>query len=207
MVKIVKKQIFFVDDEATIREVITEILEKAGFKVSCFGNPIECLAELRTKKCDLLITDLKMPEMDGIGLLREIQHFAPWISVLVMTGFGNIPTAIEAMKAGAVDFIEKPFEKRNLVHKIKSILQESASPYSELGKSLTQQEMKILRLIIDGKSNKEIAHKFHRSICTIEYHRARIMHKLGVNNIVNLVKCAVSIGLVNLEEKPLAKKT
>ena len=201
-----KKHIFFLDNEPTIYVVIKEILEKSGFKVSCFSNPIECLTKVRSNKCDLLITDLNLPKMDGIELLTEIQHFAPWIPVLVVSGSKDMTTAVKAIKAGIVDFIEKPFEKRNLVQKIKSIIQESTSPYSELGKPLSQQEMKILRLIMDGKSNKEIANKFNRSICTIEYHRARIMHKLGVNNIVDLVKRTISLGLIDLKEKPLAPK-
>lgn len=202
MANIIEKQIFFLDDEPTIREVVKETLEDSDFKVSCFGNPIECLARLRSQKCHLLITDLKMPEKDGIELLADVQHLAPWVPVLMITGFGDIPTAVKAMKAGAVDFIEKPLDKRNFVRKIRSILKKNVATHPDLGTSLTRNETKILQLIINGMSNKEIANLLHRSARTIEVHRAHIMHKLGVDNLVDLVKRIASMGLVDLEEKP-----
>lgn len=197
----IEKHIFFLDDEPTVRQVIKETLEDSNYIVSCFDSPIECLAKLRSKKCDLLITDLKMPEKDGIELLMDVQHLAPWVPVLMITGYGDIPTAVKAMKAGAVDFIEKPLEKKNFVHKIQSILNKNVSSHSYLGTSLTRTEKKILHLVIDGMSNKEIAVLLHRSARTIEVHRAHIMHKLGVDNLVDLVKRVAKMGLVDLEEK------
>jgi two-component system response regulator FixJ len=201
MATIVEKHIFFLDDEPTVREVVRETLEDSNFKVSCFGSPIECLSCLRSKKCDLLITDLKMPEKDGIELLTDVQHLAPWVPVLMITGYGDIPTAVKAMKAGAVDFIEKPLEKKDFVRKIKSILKTNVSAHPGLGNSLTRTEKKVLQLVIDGMSNKEIAVLLHRSARTIEVHRAHIMHKLGVDNLVDLVKRVASMGLIDLEEK------
>jgi two-component system response regulator FixJ len=197
----VEQHIFFLDDEPTIREVVKETLEDSKFKVTCFGNPFECLAQLRSQKCDLLITDLKMPEKDGIELLIDVQHLAPWVPVLIITGYGDIPTAVKATKAGAVDFIEKPLDKKNFVRKIQSILKKNVSTHPVLGSSLTRAEKKILQLVIDGKSNKEISILLHRSARTIEVHRAHIMRKLGVDNLVDLVKRVATMGLVDLEEK------
>ncbi|MHC4205114.1 MAG: response regulator transcription factor [Planctomycetota bacterium] len=202
MATIVEKHIFFLDDEPTVREVVKETLENSNFTVSCFSSPIDCLKRLRSKKCDLLITDLKMPEKDGIELLTDIQHLAPWVPVLMITGYGDIPTAVRAMQAGAVDFIEKPLDKKNFVRKIISILKKNVAAHSNLGTSLTQTEKKILQLVINGMSNKEIAHLLHRSPRTIEVHRAHIMHKLGVDNLVDLVKRVSTMGLVDLKEKP-----
>jgi FixJ family two-component response regulator len=105
------------------------------------------------------------------------------------------------MKAGAVDFIEKPMDKKNFVRKIKSILEKNVSTHHELGVSLTRTETKILKLVLDGQSNKEIAVLLHRSSRTIEVHRAHIMHKLGVDNLVDLVMCVASMGLIDLEKK------
>ena len=201
MANIAEQHIFFLDDKPTVREVVRETLEDSNFKVNCFENPIECLAQLRSKKCHLLITDLKMPEKDGIELLTDIQHLAPWVPVLMITGYGDIPTAVKAMKAGAVDFIEKPLDKKNFVRKINSILKKNVSTHPDLGTSLTRTETKTLQLIINGKSNKEIANLLHRSARTIEVHRAHLMHKLGVDNLVDLVKRVGSMGLVDLEEK------
>ena len=199
MANIVKKHIFFLDDEPTVREVVKETLEDSDFKVSCFGSPIECLTQLRSQKCHLLITDLKMPEKDGIELLADIKHLAPWVPVLIITGYGDITTAVKAMKAGAVDFIEKPLDKKNFVRKIRSVLQKNVAAHPDLGASLTRNETKILQLIINGNSNKEIAIMLHRSARTIEVHRAHLMHKLGVDNLVDLVKRVASMGLVDLE--------
>lgn len=201
MANIEKKHIFFLDDEPTVREVVKETLENSNFKVSCFDSPFECLTRLRSKKCDLLITDLKMPDKDGIELLTDVQHLAPWVPVLMITGYGDIPTAVKAMKAGAVDFIEKPLDKKNFVRMIKSILKKNVATHPELGISLTRTEKRILQLVIDGLSNKEISSLLHRSSRTIEVHRAHIMHKLGVDNLVDLVKRVASMGMVDLEEK------
>jgi FixJ family two-component response regulator len=137
-----------------------------------------------------------MPEMDGIELLKKVRQFAPWLPVLVITGYGDIPTAVIAIKTGAVDFIEKPLVKKSIVSKIKSILQQSTFDDSYINKPLTKSETKVLKLIIDGKSNKEIAYLLYRSERTIEFHRSNIMRKLGANNLVGLVKRAMMIGLV-----------
>jgi FixJ family two-component response regulator len=200
MANIVEKHIFFLDDEPTVREVVRETLEDSNFKVSCFESPTECLALLRSQKCHLLITDLKMPGKDGIELLMDIQHLAPWVPVMMITGYGDIPTAVKAMKAGAADFIEKPLDKKNFVRKIRSILQKNVATHPDLGTSLTRNETKILQLIINGMGNKKIANLLHRSARTIEVHRAHLMHKLGVDNLVDLVKRVASMGLVDLEE-------
>jgi two-component system response regulator FixJ len=206
MAETIEKHIFFLDDEPTVREVVRETLEDSNFKVSCFDSPFECLTRLRSKKCDLLITDLKMPEKDGLELLKDVKHLTPWVPVLMITGYGDIPTAVKAMKAGAVDFIEKPLDKKNFVRKIKSILKKNASAHPDLGNSLTRAEKRILQLVIKGMSNKEIATLLHRSARTIEVHRAHIMHKLGVDNLVDLVKRVASMGLVDLEQKKPANE-
>lgn len=206
MAEIIEKHIFFLDDEPTVRDVVRETLEDSNFAVSCFGSPFECLSRLRSKKCDLLITDLKMPEKDGIELLKDVRHLAPWVPVLMITGYGDIPTAVKAIKAGAVDFIEKPLDKKNFVRKIRSILKRNVATHPNLGTSLTRTEKKILQLVIDGMSNKEIANLLHRSARTIEVHRAHIMHKLGVDNLVDLVKRVASMGLIDLEEKQPASE-
>jgi FixJ family two-component response regulator len=199
MVKKTYKHIYFLDDDPAIHEDAREILEKASFKVSCYSDPVECLAQLRSNHCDLLITELKIRGVEGIELIRDIKHFAPWIPVVILTGDEDVPSAVNALKTGAVDVLEKPLDKKDFARKIASIVKENVT-HPILGTPLTQQEMKILQLIIDGKSNNEIAHMFQRSICTIEYHRARIMNKLGVDNTINLVKRVLSMGLIDLNE-------
>jgi len=202
MANIAKKHIFFIDDERKLCEVVCETLEEYDFEVEYFTHAAACLDKLRSQEaCDLLITDLKMPEMDGIQLLTEARRISPWMPVLIITGYGDIPTAVVAMKAGAVDFIEKPLDRESFLHKVNSILQQSPSIHKYTGKPLTDAEKRVLRMVVEGKSNKEIAFLIHRSIRTVEVHRARLMHKLNVDNLIDLVKRAVEMGLVELPKK------
>ena len=193
-----KQHIFFVDDEPKIRQVVGETLEESGFEVSCFSCAADCLERLDSRMCDLLITDVKMPGMDGIELLTEVQRFAPWLPVLLVTGYGDVPMATSAFKAGAVDFVEKPLDRQTLLSAVESVLKQIDPLDPILGKALTRTEKKVLRLIMDGKTNKEIGGLFRRNTRTIEVHRSRIMRKLGVNNAVHLVKRAALLGLFEL---------
>ncbi|MFC1792691.1 response regulator transcription factor [Planctomycetota bacterium] len=193
------RHVYFVDDEPTVRQVIAETLEQCRFRVSCFASAGDCLEQLGSQECNLLITDLKMPEMDGLELMREIKRHNPWIPVLILTGYGDIPTAVEAIKAGAVDFIEKPLDKKSFVQKVKALLPENGK-HKHVGKPLTHGEDRVLKLVIDGMSNKEIASLLNRSKRTIEVHRALVMRKLGVDNVIDLVKRSTAMGLVELHE-------
>ena len=107
------RHIFLVDDEPNVCQVIAATLEQSGLDVSCFENAMDCLESLKSKRCDLLIADLRMPEMDGMELTREIKRRSPWTPVLILTGYGDVPTAVKAIKAGAVDFIEKSLDKES----------------------------------------------------------------------------------------------
>ena len=204
MIDIAKQHVFLVDDEPGVLKMVGRTLERFGLKVSCFGCGSDCLKELRSETCDLLITDVKMPEMDGIELLKKVKHLAPWIPVLMITGYGDIQTSVKAIKAGALDFIEKPLVKKDFVRKVKSILKKSASNDTYLGKHLTRTEKKILKLVIDGKRNREIAHLLECSVRTVEEHRAHLKRKLGVNKFLDLFKRAMDMGLVDLstEQRP-----
>ncbi len=186
------QHIFFVDDESKVRQVVAETLEQLRARTTCFPCASDCLEQLGSQKCDLLITDLRMPEMDGIELLRRARVLAPWLPVLIITGYGDIPTAVKALKAGVADFIEKPLDKKIFVRKVKSLLPENGN-HKHLGEPLTQTEQRILSLVLDGKSNKDIASLLNRSRRTIEVHRARVMRKLGAESLVDLVKRASGI--------------
>jgi two-component system response regulator FixJ len=156
---------------------------------------------LCSEKCDLLITDLRMPELDGIELVANVRRLAPWVSVLVMTGYGDVANAVRAMKAGAADFMEKPLDKDNLLRAVKLLLRENVHINTCVGEPLTAMQMKVLKSVIDGKSNKEIADLLGRSTRTIEVHRAHMMEKLGVSSLLDFVKRAVSLGLIDLTMK------
>ena len=191
--------VFFVDDDAGIRELISEELERVGCKVNCFANGAECLEQLPKQNCNLLITDVKMPGMDGMTLLSRARRVAPWVPVMVITGFGDIPMSVRAIKLGAVDFIEKPLDRKAFLHKVKTILKQDDFVDTPAGQILTKTEKKILKLILEGKGNKEIAYILDRAMRTVERHRSDIMHKFGVDNIVDLVKKAALINLDDVE--------
>lgn len=193
--------IFFVDDDAGIRELISEELKSINCKVNCFANGADCLEQLGKQNCDLLITDVKMPGMDGLTLLNNVRRATPWVSVMVITGFGDIPMSVRALKLGAVDFVEKPLDRKAFLHKVKTILKHDDFIDIPTGKVLTKAEKKILKLILEGKGNKEIAYILSRSMRTVERHRSDIMNKFGVDNIVDLVKKAAFINLDDLEQR------
>ncbi len=198
MTNTAKQHVFFVDDKPKVRKMVGRTLEQAGLKVSCFASGSECLKQLRSQGCDLLITDVKMPGMDGIELLTEVKRNIPSLPVLVVTAYGDVPTAVKALKVGALDFIEKPLVRQSFLLTVESALKRNTLIHRIAGDVLTKTEMIVLRLILDGKSTKEIAKLRHRSVRTIEDHRSRIMRKIGVDNLVDLVKQTAVVRLVEL---------
>jgi len=193
----VKQHIFFVDDEPEVQKVIDRTLEQAGFKTSCFSRASDCLEQLRSRPCDLLITDVKMPGMDGIELLTKVKCIIPSLPVLVITGYGDVPLAVAALKAGASDFIEKPLNRQSFLSAVEFALKGNTRSHPLVNKVLTKTELEILRLILDGKSKKDIARLRNRSIRTIEDQHRHILHKIGVDNSIDLVK---QVAVVRLPE-------
>ena len=187
-IKTKQHDVFFVDDESGIRRVVADELGRLGCKVSCFANAADCLEQLPKQNCNLLITDVKMPGMDGLTLLSRVKRVAPWVSVMIITGYGDIPMSIKALKLGAADFIEKPLDRKVFLDKVKAILGQNDFVDTPAKTVLTKTEKKILKLSLDGMGNKEIAYKLGRTVRTVERHRSDIMHKLGVDNVVDLVK-------------------
>ncbi len=190
-------EVFFVDDDAGIRRLISEELKGINCKVSCFDNAADCLEQLGEQNCNLLITDVKMPVMDGMALLSKVRRVAPWVSVMVVTGFGDIPMAVRALKLGAVDFIEKPLDRKAFLHKVKTILRQDDFVDTPADQALTNVEKKVLKLILKGKGNKEIAYILQRALRTVELDRHRIMHKFKVDNIVELIN---KVAFFNLDD-------
>ena len=199
MERMEKRDIFFVDDDASVRNSTGEILCEDGFTVTSFATGRGCLKKLRSDNCDLLVVDVRMPDMNGIDLLREAKHIRPWTPALIITGYGDVPTTIRAFKAGAVGFIEKPFDTEVFLTAVRDAIGTMAFSSPLLGIPLTAMEMRVLHLIFEGRSNQEAARLLDRSKRTIEVFRSRIMNKLGVDNVVDLIKRSVQMGLVELE--------
>ncbi len=188
--------VFFVDDEIRICRIVARTLEREGIVVKSFCRAHECLMDLGTSPCDLLITDLRMPGMDGIELLIEAHHKVPQLPVLVLTAYGDVPTAVRALKEGAVDFIEKPFDRATFLDTIQTMLAQIRRQNSQLSESLTKTEQVVLRLLTEGKKNREIAAVLHRSARTVEVHRSHLMRKMGACNVAELLRRASELGLV-----------
>lgn len=189
------QHIFVVDDELAVCKSVSQTLQRSGYTVSCFVDADHCLQQLQSQSCDLLITDVRMPGMDGIELVRRAKRIVPWLPILVITGYGDIQMAVKAVKAGAAEFIEKPLQKQSFLATVQTILKQQDLKNLLKGKSLSKKELSILHLILQGRSNKEIAQTLHRSIRTVEDHRRYIMRKLNVDNVVDLVKRAAMMGL------------
>lgn len=194
-------RVFVVDDDDMLRTAVCTMLQRSNYECVDFEDAASCLKELKARHrdhadgCDLLITDVKMPDQGGMELLREVNRLYPWIPVVMMTAYADIPTSVRAVKAGAFDFIEKPVDEDNLLDVVESALLKEMDLHDPLvGKPLTRSERIVLCLILEGISNKRIAYILERSERTIEVHRGRIMRKLGVDNVVDLVKKATAMG-------------
>ncbi len=198
------QHIFVVDDEPAVCRSVSQTLQRSGYTVSCFADADHCLQRLQMQSCDLLITDVRMPKMDGIELVRRAKCIVPWLPILVITGYGDIPMAVRAVKAGAAEFIEKPLQKQSFLETVQAALKQQNPKNLLKGKLLSKKELAILRLILLGSSNKEIAQILHRSIRTIEDHRRHIMRKLDVESVVDLVKRAAAMGLTKTLGTPVA---
>ena len=194
-----KKHIIFVGNKPKVRKVVDSSLQEAGFNISCYFRISGFIEQLRSRRpCDLFIVDVKKPRTNGIEMLTKVKHILPSVPVLAIIGYGDVTTAATAFKAGASDVIEKPLNKESFLSVVELTLKGNARPHPLVNGVLTNTEMGILCLILDGKSNKEIAYLLHRSVRTIEVHRSHIMRKLGVDNVVHLVEKSIAMGLIEL---------
>jgi two-component system response regulator FixJ len=142
-----------------------------------------------------VLADIRMPEMDGLALQREINRTIPGLPVIIMTGHGDIPMAVQAMKDGAVEFLEKPFDKETLLGALQNALDRPMKPANtplvEPRRPLTDREQEVLDLLVQGHQNKIVAHKLGISTRTVEVHRGRVMEKLNAKNLADLVRFSI----------------
>jgi two-component system response regulator FixJ len=191
------KTVCIVDDDADVRDSLAMLLQRSGYQTLSFDSARAFLqAGLKgSKHC--VLADIRMPEMDGLALQLELKRTQPEVPVLIMTGHGDIPMAVQAMKAGAIDFLEKPFEKPALLAALERAFavqsRDAADKFSEHKRQeLTERERAVFDLLVEGLQNKVIAHKLGISARTVEVHRRRVMEKTGARNLAELVKMALS---------------
>ncbi len=190
--------VHIVDDDEAVRQSLAFMLSSAGFPVRVYGSAMVFLDALDPSQCGCLITDVRMPEITGIELLHRIKDALPLLPAIVITGHGDIPLAVEAMKAGAADFIEKPFDEGALLSAVKAALEkvhgESSGDLSEimarLG-TLSDRERQVLEGLVAGQANKIIAAAHGISPRTVEVYRANVMAKMQAKSLSELVRMAI----------------
>lgn len=192
-----RRSVYFIDDDPAIRNAVTGALRRNRWECSVFEDGETCVDAMRNEPCDVLVTDLRLPGMDGLDVLREAHSIAPWVPVILLTAYGDVATAAEAFKLGAVDFIEKPVTTESLLNAVTEAFEHYVCSDLMLGKPLSKTEQRVLSLILNGMSNTEIARKMTRSKSTIEVHRKHIMKKTGAKNVVDLVVKATAMGYLD----------
>ena len=191
-----EKKIFFVDDEPAVQKAVAQTLAQLdNCSVSCFGDAENCMRAVNRQECDLVITDISMPGTDGLKLLEQIKQIRPKLPVILVTGYGDVSTAVKGIKGGAIDFIEKPLNEETFLPVIREALKTTDYKLEPDLAKLTKAEINILRRVINGKSNKQIAAELRRSVRTVENHRHRLMKKVNANNAAELVRKAIKMGL------------
>ncbi len=193
-----------IDDDEAMRDSLGFLLDVQGFSAKLYESATVFLAQSGEAEPGCVVTDVRMPEMSGLELVRSLKEAGLNLPVVVMTGHGDVPLAVEAMKAGVVDFIEKPFADEVFIAAVKTALALQASGGDEDQARtaalerlahLTPRERDVLQGVVAGKANKVIAYDLDISPRTVEIYRANLMSKTGARNISELMRIALAAGL------------
>lgn len=184
--------VFIVDDDFAVRDSLGQVMEAAGLAHQLFESAEEFLEAYKPGQLGCLILDLNMPNMTGEELQLELNRLNIKLPIIFLTAFGDIPTTVRAIKAGAIDFLTKPVASKILIERIETVLQQQSTIFEQghcnRMMTLTARELDVMRLVIAGYSNKLIARQLGISHRTVEIHRARVMEKTGSNNLLDLVR-------------------
>lgn len=196
--------VFVVDDDHPVRDSLTLLLEQEDIAVESFDSAESFLAACRSLPRSCAIVDIRMPGMGGMQLQAELSRRGVLLPIIFLTGHGDIPLSVRAIKAGAVDFLTKPVTGTALLESVQAALRESErmSVQAEANHTattrianLTEREREVMALAVDGLPNKEIARRLGISHRTVEIHKARIMHKTGADTLLDLARIAEASGL------------
>lgn len=192
--------IYIVDDNDDVRETLELLFESVDLCAESFGSAGEFLDAYPMGQSGCLIADVRMPEMSGLELQEEMVKRSIDLPVIIITGYGDVEMAVNAMKAGAADFIEKPYKEQDLLDRVHKAINQSAQKRQESSEEqmarerlaqLTPRERQVLEFIVDGEPNKRIAYHLGLSEKTIEFHRANIMRKLEAKSLAELVRITI----------------
>ena len=195
--------VFVVDDDSSTRELLSWLMKRHGLRIEAFPDAGSFLKSYRSEMPGCLVVDLNMPGMSGLDLQQYLKEHDVFIPVLFLSARADVPKAVKAVREGAIDFIEKPFDYRRVVALVEDCIRRDAEArtkreakriHRERLAQLTQREREVLDLVVAGRMNREIAEKLDISIKTVEAHRAKIMEKLDVNSVAELVQAKLAAG-------------
>ncbi len=198
-----KPTIFIVDDDAAVRDALKFLMRSVGHAVETFGSALEFLGAYRDDRPGCLVLDIRMPGLSGLELQDKLVEQHALIPIIFITGHGDVPMAVEAMQAGAMDFIQKPFRDQDLLDRINQALEKDTANRMALKESnairerlasLTPREREVMNLVVQGKANKVIAGDLDLSQRTVEIHRARVMEKMHASSLAHLVRMVIEVG-------------
>jgi two-component system, LuxR family, response regulator FixJ len=200
--------VFIVDDDEAVRSSLRLLLKSVGLMPQALGSAREFLQKYDPEQPGCLVLDVRMPGMSGLELQEHLNKLGAVIPVIFVTGHGDVPMAVEAMQAGAFDFLQKPFRDQDLIDRIQRALEKDRTSRSTLEErtvirqrleSLTPREREVLNMVAAGKANKSMAADLGVSQRTVEIHRARVMEKMGANSLAQLVRMVMDFDKQTLD--------
>lgn len=198
------KQVFIVDDDPAVLDSLALMIEQEGIAVQAFGSAEAFLAAGLGAEIACLIADIRMPGMDGMQLQKVLTEQGTMLPVIFLTGHGDIPMSVRAIKAGAVDFLTKPVTREKLLSSVLAALQEAEQRLEHDRQAmqrlahLTERELEVMKLAVMGHANKEIARRLGISHRTVEIHKSKLMHKTGAASLLDLAHIAQECGLKSI---------
>jgi FixJ family two-component response regulator len=199
-----KPIVFVVDDDISVRESLELLIKFAGWQPETFASAGEFLARPRTAMPNCLVLDISLPDLNGLELQKLIASERTDMPIIFITGHGDVPMTVQAMKGGAVEFLTKPFDDEVLLNAIRHAIRRSAAVLDDQAEitalrnsyeSLTPREGEVMRLVVAGMLNKQIGLKLGISEITVKAHRGKMMQKMKADSLADLVKTAVRLGL------------
>ncbi len=199
--------VFLVDDDASVRDSLGLTLKMAGLRVEAFASAEAFLDAYDANRPGCLVLDVHMPGMNGIELQQELNRRELPVFIIFLTNYGDIPMSVKAVKAGAVDFLPKPFRGKDLLERVNEAITLDAAARRERNQmtavvarfeNLTPREREVMAAMVTGQSSKEIARQLGCSYRTVEIHRTRIMRKMNAQSLPDLVTQAIACGLLEL---------
>jgi two-component system response regulator FixJ len=194
--------VYVVDDDDAMRRALDTLLTTVGYRTAVFSRPDEFLAKFNAGLPGCLVLDIRMPDMSGLEVQQHLNRVGSMLPVIFITGHGDVPMAVQAMKDGAFEFIQKPFRDQDILDQINHAIKQDAENRSTVARhaevlhrleSLTARERQVMDLVVDGAANKVIAIDLNLSERTVEIHRAKVMEKMGARSVAHLVKMHLTL--------------